>query len=138
MKKLLFLIALLVVSVQVVQAQTITISGTVKDADTEEAVIGASIVVKGTTTGTITDLDGNFSLAVSEGATIVVSSIGYNDYEFVASSTATTLAIVLKASTEFLDDVVVVGYGCGPKKMEKVKEYGIRIMKEDELMQYLK
>ena len=96
MKKLLFLIALLVVSVQVVQAQTITISGTVKDADTEEAVIGASIVVKGTTTGTITDLDGNFSLAVSEGATIVVSSIGYNDYEFVASSTATTLAIVLK------------------------------------------
>lgn len=116
MKKLLFLIALLVVSVQVVQAQTITISGTVKDADTEEAVIGASIVVKGTTTGTITDLDGNFSLAVSEGATIVVSSIGYNDYEFVASSTATTLAIVLKASTEFLDDVVVVGYGSVKKE----------------------
>ena len=116
MKKLIILIALIVFSGLVAQAQTVSLTGTVKDADTEEPVIGASILVKNTTTGTITDLDGHFSLTVPQGATVVVSSIGYNDYEFVAEDRLGNINIALKQSTEFLEDVIVVGYGSVKKE----------------------
>lgn len=116
MKKLIFLIALSAFSSIAVWAQTVTVSGIVKDADTQEAVIGASVLVKNTTTGTITDLDGVFSLAVPQGATIVVSSIGYSDYEFVAAQGSESVNILLRQSTEFLEDVVVVGYGAVKKE----------------------
>ena len=91
-------------------AQKITVSGVVKDATTGETVIGASVVVKGTTEGTITSMDGEFSLNVIQGKQIVVSSIGYNDYVFTAASQG-RMAIMLTPSSEFLEDVVVVGYG---------------------------
>ena len=116
MKKLILLIALIAFSCLAAQAQTVSVTGTVKDADTEEAVIGASVLVKNTTTGTITDLDGVFSLTAPQGATIVVSSIGYNDYEFVATEGAGNINIALKQSTEFLEDVIVVGYGAVKKE----------------------
>ena len=116
MKKLILLIALIAFSGLAAQAQTVSVTGTVKDADTEEAVIGASVLVKNTTTGTITDLDGVFSLTAPQGATIVVSSIGYNDYEFVATEGAGNINIALKQSTEFLEDVIVVGYGAVKKE----------------------
>ena len=61
-------------------AQSITISGTVTDSN-KEAVIGANVLVKGTTNGTITDMDGNFSLEVSPNSILVVSYIGYKDQE---------------------------------------------------------
>ena len=67
MKKLILLIALIAFSGLAAQAQTVSVTGTVKDADTEEAVIGASVLVKNTTTGTITDLDGIFSLTAPQG-----------------------------------------------------------------------
>ena len=116
MKKLIFLIALSAFSSIAVWARTVTVSGIVKDADTQEAVIGASVLVKNTTTGTITDLDGVFSLDVPQGATIVVSSIGYSDYEFVAAQGSESVNILLRQSTEFLEDVVVVGYGAVKKE----------------------
>ena len=116
MKKLIFLIALSALSSIAVWAQTVTVSGIVKDADTQDAVIGASVLVKNTTTGTITDLDGVFSLAVPQGATIVVSSIGYSDYEFVVAQGSESVNILLRQSAEFLEDVVVVGYGSVKKE----------------------
>jgi len=95
-------------------AQQINITGVVKDASTGETVIGASVLVKGTTTGTVTSLDGEFSINVKAGEDIVVSSLGYDTYTFKAAE-AGRKEILLKASTEFLDDVVVVGYGSTTK-----------------------
>ena len=116
MKKLILLIALIAFSGFAAKAQTVSLTGTVKDADTEEPVIGASVLVKNTTTGTITDLDGVFSLTVPLGATCVVSSIGYSDYEFVVTDGLGNINIALKQSTEFLEDVIVVGYGSVKKE----------------------
>lgn len=77
-------------------------------------VIGANVVVKGTTTGTITDIDGNFVLTnVPKGATLVISYIGYLEKEVV--STGKRLDIRLKEDTQKLDEVVVVGYGVQKK-----------------------
>ena len=102
-----------VASVQAVQ-QKQSVSGVVKDA-TGEPVIGASIVEKGTTNGTITDFDGNFSLEVANGATLVISFIGYQTQEVVVTP-GKALNITMKEDTEVLEEVVVVGYGTMRKK----------------------
>jgi TonB-linked SusC/RagA family outer membrane protein len=98
-----------------VGAQDLRLAGTVKDAETGEGVIGASVLVKGTTVGAVTDLDGNFSLGAAAGKEIVVSALGYDDYTFVAASGMEALDIRLRLSAEFLDEVVVVGYGAVKK-----------------------
>ena len=85
------------------------IKGTVVD-ETKQPVIGANIVVEGTTNGTITDLDGNFSLQVPENAELRVSYIGYLDQR-VKVGKSTSLHIILKEDTQTLDEVIVVGYG---------------------------
>lgn len=85
------------------------IKGTVVD-ETGQPVIGANIVVEGTTNGTISDLDGNFMLQVPEKTDLRVSYIGYLDQK-VKVGTNTTLRIVLKEDTQTLDEVIVVGYG---------------------------
>ena len=88
-------------------AQNITVKGHVKDA--LGGVIGASIVEKGNATnGTITDFDGNFSLNVPKGATVVISFIGYKTQEVAA---APSIIVTLVEDSEMLDEVVVVGYG---------------------------
>ena len=97
-------------------AQDVLLGGVIKDAETGEGVIGASVLVKGTTTGAIADLDGNFSLSAPAGAEIVVSAVGYTDYSFVAGAGMEALDIQLSQSAEFLDDVVVVGYGSVKKE----------------------
>lgn len=90
-------------------AQSLIIKGHVVD-ENNEPIIGANIVVKGTTTGTITDFDGNFSLTVPNKNSIIrIAYIGYKDYETTASNKE--LKIILKENTEMLDDVVVIGYG---------------------------
>jgi TonB-linked SusC/RagA family outer membrane protein len=92
-------------------AQSITVKGHVKDA--LGGVIGASVVEKGNTTnGTITDLDGNFSLNVPKGSTLVVSFIGYKTHEVVAAS---SVVVTLQEDSELLDEVVVIGYGVARK-----------------------
>lgn len=94
--------------------QAATCQGIVKDA-TGEAVIGASVVVKGTTNGTITDLDGNFALSnVNKGDVIEISFIGYATQSMVWNGEP--LSIVLKEDTEILDEVVVTGYGGSQKR----------------------
>lgn len=92
-------------------AQQITVKGVVKDA-TGEPVIGANVVVKGTATGTVTDFDGNFTLSVPKGSTLVISFIGYVPQEVVA---APNMNIVLKDDAQLLQDVVVIGYGVARK-----------------------
>lgn len=89
------------------------VNGTVKDVN-GEPVIGASIRLLGTDKGTITDIDGNFSLDMSEGDEIEVSYIGYTSQTIKYDGRA--LAVRLKEDTELLDEVVVVGYGTMKKK----------------------
>src|SRR3712207_1184039 len=88
-------------------AQQITVKGVVKDAK-GEPIIGANVVVKGTATGTITDFDGNFSLSVPKGSTLVFSFIGYIPQEMMS---APNMNIILKDDAQVLQDVVVIGYG---------------------------
>ena len=94
-------------------AQQKTITGTVIDAN-NEPVIGASVLEKGTSNGTITNLDGEYSLSVSAGATLVFSYIGYKTQE-VSIGNKTTIKITLVEDSEQLDEVVVVGYGVQKK-----------------------
>ena len=88
-------------------AQQITVKGLVKDT-AGEPIIGANVVIKGTTNGTITDFDGNFQLNANKGDIIVISFIGYQPQEAQA---AASMNIILKDDTELLDEVVVIGYG---------------------------
>lgn len=76
---------------RMVAQQTITISGTIVDAVTGEPIIGANVLVKGTTNGTSTDFDGKFSLEAPAGATLVVSYIGYVNHEVKATSAPMTI-----------------------------------------------
>lgn len=89
------------------------ISGKVLD-NLNEPIIGASVLEKGTTNGTITDIDGNFNLTVSENAVLAISYIGYASQE-IAVSGRTDFKIILKEDSEQLDEVVVVGYGVQKK-----------------------
>ena len=89
-------------------AQQITVKGIVKDT-TGEPVIGANVLVKGTTNGTITDFDGNFQLMANQGDIIVISFIGYSAQELPA--TGELMNVVLKDDSEMLSEVVVIGYG---------------------------
>lgn len=89
-------------------------SGVVKDA-TGEPVIGASVIVKGTTNGTITDFDGNFNLSgVDKGATLVVSFVGYKTIE--VKYAGTPLNVTLQEDSEMLEEVVITGYGGSQKR----------------------
>lgn len=90
-------------------AQQITVQGVVKD-QTGETVIGASVMEKGTTNGTITGIDGDFSLNMSPNGTLVVSFVGYKTQE-VQVKGQKQLQVVLSEDTEMLDEVVVIGYG---------------------------
>ena len=109
-----FLLLCLVGMLMAVQgfAQAITVKGVVKD-KTGEPVIGANVIVKGTTNGCITDFDGNFSLEASQGDILVVSFVGYQSQELPAS---TDMQIVLKEDAELLDDVIVIGYATGSQR----------------------
>ena len=110
-KQLLFVILLLCVAFG--YAQQITVKGTVKDGS-GQPLMGASVLVKGTSHGTAADFDGNFELKVDKGVTLVVSSVGYKSREVAAK--AGTMNIVLQEDTQQLEDVVVIGYGAIKKK----------------------
>ena len=110
----LFFVALLSVLAITASAQSKSVSGTVVD-KAGEPVIGASVVVKGTTNGTITDFDGNFSLqGVPNDGTIQVSFVGYKTQD-ISVAGKSSVKITLAEDTEMLDEVVVVGYGVQKK-----------------------
>ena len=93
-------------------AQQIAVKGIVTDT-AGEPVIGANVLVKGTTNGTITDFDGNFQLSANKGDIIVISFIGFTAQELPA--TAELMNVVLKDDSEMLSEVVVIGYGVAKK-----------------------
>ena len=94
------------------QDKKITVTGNVKDAN-GEPLIGVNVVVKGTTLGTVTDLDGNFTLGnVATNAILQISYIGYQTLEVPVKE---TLNVILKEDSEVLDEVVVIGYGVQKK-----------------------
>lgn len=95
-------------------AQKITVTGQVKD-PSNEGIIGASVVEKGTTNGTMTDMDGKFSLTVSPKATLTITYIGYKSQE-IAVKGSIPLNIVLQENAELLEEVVVIGYGSVKRK----------------------
>ena len=98
-----------------VSAQTITVKGNVKDT-TGEPIIGASVVEKGNTTnGTITDLDGNYSIKVPSKATLTISYIGMKTQD-IAVKGQSQINVTLSDDTQALDEVVVIGYGTVAKK----------------------
>lgn len=99
----------------VAMSQSLSVTGSVTDKNNQEPIIGASVLVEGTTNGTITNADGEFTLSgVPSGGTIVVSYIGYTTQR-IAVNGKTRLTIALAEDTEMLDEVVVVGYGVQKK-----------------------
>lgn len=96
-------------------AQNRTVQGTVSDANTGEALIGVSVVVKGTTVGTVTDIDGKFTLPAAANSTLVISYVGYIKQE-VNVENQTSFLIKLEEDSKMLDEVVVIGYGTMRKK----------------------
>lgn len=95
--------------ISVIFAQTRLLTGTVFD-ESGEPVIGASVMLKGTSLGTVTGVDGDFSLNVPEDGILVISYIGYKGQEVTVSG-RNALNIILREDTELLDEVVVIGYG---------------------------
>lgn len=96
-------------------AQGIKVTGKVLD-NTNETIIGGTIMVKGTTNGTTTDLDGNFSIQVpSKNSVLIVSYVGLKSKEITVGDKTSGLVIVLTADTQLLDEVVVVGFGTQKK-----------------------
>ncbi|MCQ2238511.1 MAG: TonB-dependent receptor [Bacteroidaceae bacterium] len=106
----------------------ITVKGVVKD-ETGEPIIGANVLVKGTTNGTITDFDGNYEIqGVARNATLVFSYVGYNNLE-IAVNGQNTINATLKEDSQALDEVMVVGYATGSKRT--VSGAVDRVKKED-------
>ena len=107
-KRLAFILFTMLMSLNVL-AQDIKVQGIVKD-ETGEAVIGATVMQKGTSNGTVTDIDGNFSVTVPANATLAVSYIGFSTQEIPVEG-KTDFTIVMKDESHALNEVVVVGYG---------------------------
>lgn len=136
-----FLLLLCTPFVAVVYAQSLTVTGTVTDS--QGGVPGVNVKVKGSTTGTITDIDGKFTLNVpSSKSILVISYIGYTTQE-VPVNNQKTLNIKLKEDTKVLDEVVVVGYGVQKKshltgsvsKMDVNSLTDIPVTQVDQLLQ---
>ena len=101
---------LLFISVNAFAQQQVTVTGNVKD-EKGEPIIGANVIVKGTGTGSVTNVEGDFSLAnVQNGAILEISFIGYLNQDVKVNGTK-PVSIILKEDTKMLDEVVVVGYG---------------------------
>ena len=102
-------------AISITYAQEITITGTVFEEASGDPIIGVTIVVKGTTTGSVSDLDGKYSITANKGETLVFTSIGYEAVEEIIGD-ETTIDVILSTSVEELDEVVVIGYGSVRKK----------------------
>ena len=110
MKNIFVLCMALIMSFQLM-AQQRRVSGTIVDSRDQSAMIGANIMEKGTSNGTVTDIDGRFSLDLNTSSPVlVISSIGYQTLEVVVGN-RNTLNLEMNEDTELLDEVVVVGYG---------------------------
>ncbi len=111
MKNIMLFLLALVLGSQVMAQQTL-VTGRITDALDGSGLIGANVLVKGTANGTIADIDGNYSVSVPAGSSVLIfSSIGYRTQEITLSPGQTTLNVIMREDSELLDEVVVVGYG---------------------------
>ena len=106
MRRLKSLLIMLLLSINIMYAQQINITGMVTDKKLNEPIIGASVIVKGSTNGTITDFDGNFTIKAAEKSILKVSYIGYAA-QIIPVSKKDFYPVVMKQDTEVLDEVVV-------------------------------
>lgn len=109
-KKSIYILLIALALVSQLHAQDLSVSGVVTDKTTGETLIGASIVQKASTNGTITNMDGEFSISVPGNATLIISYIGYISQE-IAVNNQSKLRIQLNSDSKSLEEVVVVGYG---------------------------
>ena len=114
MKKISLIITVLCMMIQLGFAQTLTVTGVVTSKDDGQPVIGATIQVKGTTAGTITDFEGNYTITADKGQTIVVSYVGMKTQEVVVKNTMHN--VVLATDAEVLEEVVVTAMGVVQEK----------------------
>ena len=110
-----FVLSLFLLSGPILAQESRTISGLVKSQEDQELIPGVSILVQGTNRGTVTDIDGKFSLEVSNGETLVASFIGYENKEVTIEAGMNNIEILLNYSFADLSEVVVVGYGTQKK-----------------------
>ena len=130
MKKLTFAILCIIMSIGLASAQTTQVTGTVTSAEDGEPVVGASVVVKGTTNGTVTDFDGKFELTIPTSVkTLTISFVGMETKE---EPVKPVMKVVLKASSQALDEVMVVAYGTAKKSS---LTGSVDIVKADDLAQ---
>ena len=131
-RKLMLLLACLFVGIGLVTAQTQKVTGVVISEEDGQPVVGASVLVKGTTQGTITDVDGNFNLSnvPSSAKTLQISYIGMKTQEVAIKP---TLKVVLKADAEVLEEVVVTAMGISREK--KALGYAVQDVKGEQLTQ---
>lgn len=108
-------VACLLAGISLAGAQNLTVKGTVTSAADGEPLVGATVQVKGTSTGTATDLDGNYSISVQKGKTLVFTYVGMKAH--TATVTSDRLDVALLNDDSVLDDLVVVGYGTQKKKL---------------------
>jgi TonB-linked SusC/RagA family outer membrane protein len=113
-RKLFFLFILAVIPLTVWSQTGVNIKGVVTDAATGETLIGVSVVQTGSSNGTVTDLDGQFTLNVPQGANLLFTYVGYESIELAATENMT---VQLQVSQKLLDEVVVIGYGVQKKSV---------------------
>ncbi len=107
----------------------VTVTGNVTESSTGDPLPGANVLIKGTTLGTQTDMEGNFSIEINPGSTLVISYIGFKDFEMMITD-ATRIQVSLEDDISTLDEVVVTGYG---SQRKSVVTGSISSIKADEL-----
>ncbi|MFZ4547173.1 MAG: SusC/RagA family TonB-linked outer membrane protein [Bacteroidales bacterium] len=110
-----FLLVLAVSGLHAQSTDIVTVRGTVSDASNNQTLPGVSVFEKGTTVGTVTDIDGKFSINITKGTSLVFSFIGYENSEILVMNSQ-QIQISLKLSIASLEEVVVIGYGSTTKK----------------------
>ncbi|MBD3591640.1 VWA domain-containing protein [Bacteroides sp. GM023] len=118
-RAMMLVLLMAVVSLGTVSAQTITVMGTVTEEETGNPVIGCSVLVKGTTNGVITNMDGQYSILTKKGETLLFSYIGYQQEQRVVKSAQ--LNVKMKADNLVLEECMVVGYGRQDVRTAKTK-----------------
>ena len=133
MKKVRIILSMMLLTLATaVFAQNVSVSGVITDASNGEPVPGASVILRGTTTGTMSNVDGMFSLTAPSNATLIISSIGYVTTE-VPVNGRSTINVALDVDNELLEEVVVTALGISREK--KALGYAVQDVKGETLTQ---